>query len=310
MEVPFGFVVSYDRGLKGICSGFLSFVPQEGGEGWYVWMIRTVLEHFEGLGNPDDPSPIFKSPEPLVGENDSLEKDVSVLIIGAGQSGLSLAGRLGALGISYLLLEKESDVGCAWTGRYDAVRQHTIREMNNLPFDRTWKPTDPELLPASIVAEGHKNYVEKYRINIWLGIDVQSCDQLKDGVGWRVEVLKEGKKYLVKARHLVLCLGFGISIPYVPKIEGIESFEGTVLDIGQFQNSAKWKGKRGVVVGSGTAGHDGELSILWSSNSEFHLFESFSSSDICEPIPSRELATTFAIELRLFHFSRTFLSRI
>jgi hypothetical protein len=40
-----------------------------------------------------------------------------------------------------------------------------IREMNNLPFDCTYKASDPELLLAQTVAERFKNYIKKYHIN-------------------------------------------------------------------------------------------------------------------------------------------------
>jgi cation diffusion facilitator CzcD-associated flavoprotein CzcO len=62
---------------------------------------------------------------------------------------------------------------------------------------------------------------------------------------------------VVKARHLVLSMGAGLSVPNPPKVPNQSSFEGTILDIGKFKNSSPWKGKRGVVVGSATAAHDG-----------------------------------------------------
>jgi hypothetical protein len=40
-----------------------------------------------------------------------------------------------------------------------------IREMNNLPFDYTYKASNPELLLVKTVAEGFKNYIKKYHIN-------------------------------------------------------------------------------------------------------------------------------------------------
>lgn len=256
VDVQFTFVTGQAGGLVGNCSGIISFVPSRDGAGWKVWMLRTILESFEGFGNPDNPSPIFEAPTTNDSSN-KLEHDVSVLIIGAGQSGLSLAGRLEALRISYILLEKESEIGYSWTGKYDAVRQHTIREMNNLPFDRTYKATDPDLLPATIVAEGFQNYVRKYHINIWLDAEVGNCVVNNKGIGWVANVRKGGEAKVIRVRHLVLSMGAGLSIPNPPRIPNAISFKGTILDIGSFKNSAQWKGKRGVVVGSATGAHDG-----------------------------------------------------
>jgi hypothetical protein len=257
IDVSFTFVTSQEGGLVGNCSGTISFVPGEDGAGWKVWMLRTMLECFQGCGHPDDPSPIFLMSSITANPSSQSEHQVSVLIIGAGQMGLSLAGRLGALSISYLLLEKEAEIGYSWTGKYDGVRQHTIREMNNLPFDRTYKASDPELLPAKKVAEGFKNYVKKYLINVWLDVEVEKCVASSGEIGWIVNVLKGRERHVVKARHLVLSMGAGLSVPNPPKVPNQSSFEGTILDIGKFKNSSPWKGKRGVVVGSATAAHDG-----------------------------------------------------
>ncbi|KAL5329774.1 hypothetical protein ACEPPN_003292 [Leptodophora sp. 'Broadleaf-Isolate-01'] len=256
IDLPFTFLTSQRGELVGNCSGTISFIPSEGGQGWKVWMLKTLLENFEGHGNPDDPSPIFKESKVPAGGGDQLEHDVGVLIVGAGQCGLSLAGRLGALGVSYILLEKADEIGYSWTGKYDAVRQHTVREMNNLPFDRTYKASDPILLPAKIVAEGFKNYVEKYKINIWLAAEVESCMKSSEQPGWVIRVRKGEQEHLVKARHIVLSMGASQSIPNQPDIENAASFNGVILNIGTFKNSSRWEGKKGIVVGSATGAHD------------------------------------------------------
>ncbi|KAH7354847.1 hypothetical protein BKA65DRAFT_497134 [Rhexocercosporidium sp. MPI-PUGE-AT-0058] len=258
IDVPFTFITSQRGELIGNCSGTISFLPSKGGQGWKVWMLKTVLENFEGYGHPDNPSPIFQESEipTYESESDKIEYDVGVLIVGAGQNGLSLAGRLGALSVTYILLEQADEVGYSWTGKYDAVRQHTIREMNNLPFDRTYKASDPMLLPAKTVAEGFQNYVRKYRINIWLATKVESCIQNIEKPGWIVRVRKEQQEHVIRARHLVLSMGASQSVPKQPDIDNASSFTGTILNIGTFENSSRWIGKKGIVVGSATGAHD------------------------------------------------------
>lgn len=260
IDVQFSYVTSQRGDIVGNSSGSICFVPSQGG-GWKVWMLKTVLENFEGYGNPDDPSPIFKEPEVPAAESDQLEHDVAVLIVGAGQCGLSLAGRLGALGITYILLEKAEVIGCSWTGKYDAVRQHTFREMNNLPFDRTYKASDPAQLPAKIVAEGFQNFVEKYRINVWLAADVESCLESAEKPGWVARVRRGEQTHVINARHIVLSMGAGQSVPQQPEIDNAASFNGTVLNISTFKNSSQWRGKKGIVVGSATGAHDGKSCI-------------------------------------------------
>jgi hypothetical protein len=44
------------------------------------------------------------------------------IIIGGGQAGLSQGGRLKALGISYVVLDKYQEVGDNWKLRYESAR--------------------------------------------------------------------------------------------------------------------------------------------------------------------------------------------
>jgi hypothetical protein len=282
VDVSFTFTTRQCGELIGNCSGIISFVPSKDNAGWKIWMLRTVLENFNGYGHPDDPSPILRMP--TANSSDRLEQQVPVLIIGAGQAGLSLAGRLGALSMGYILLEKETEIGHSWTGKYDGVRQHTIKEMNNLPFDRTYKVSDPNLLPARIVAEGFKNYVNKYHINIWLSAEVEKCVASNGDIGWTVNVRKEGRRYTINARHLVLCMGARLSVPDPPKIPKAALFKGNILDLGTFKNSSKWKGKKGIVVGSATGGHDGLLlSLFLLKRVEISLFVAFQEQKFLVP---------------------------
>ena len=49
--------------------------------------------------------------------------DYDCIIIGGGQAGLSTGGRLKALGVSYLIIEKHSNVGDNWKTRYDSMKR-------------------------------------------------------------------------------------------------------------------------------------------------------------------------------------------
>ncbi|KAK0119930.1 hypothetical protein ONS95_011355 [Cadophora gregata] len=256
VDVSFTFITTQRGDVVGNGSGTASFFPNENGQGWKLWMLKTMLENFEGFGHPDDPSPVFKEQEVTNHVSEQSEHDIDVLVVGAGQNGLSVAGRLGALGISYILLEKAPTIGFSWTGKYDAVRQHTVKEMNNLPFDRTYKASDPTLLPAKTVAEGFQNYAEKYKINIWLNSNVESCLNSKEKPGWVVKVRKGEHEYVIKARHIALSMGASQSVPNPPAIKNASSFRGTILNIGTFKNSSQWKGKKAIVVGSATGAHD------------------------------------------------------
>lgn len=49
------------------------------------------------------------------------DEDPTVLVLGAGQNGLNIAARLGALGIQTLVIEKNARVGDSWRRRYHTL---------------------------------------------------------------------------------------------------------------------------------------------------------------------------------------------
>lgn len=148
-----------------LCSGFISLVPDNKG-GWNIWLLRTILEQLKGQANVDTleaqsdiangiPNGIKGNPEP---------RHFDCVIVGAGQAGLAIAGRLKALGLSYLILDRNERVGDSWMLRYDSVKLHTLREYAHLPFGRTFSPDEPEFLPKQNLAAGHQRYADKFGI--------------------------------------------------------------------------------------------------------------------------------------------------
>jgi putative flavoprotein involved in K+ transport len=56
-------------------------------------------------------------------------------------------------------------------------------------------------------------------------------------------------------RHVVMATGAS-GIPNRPEIPTLGDFAGTVLHASQYQDGDAWRGKRAIVIGSGTSGHD------------------------------------------------------
>lgn len=255
VDVPFTFTSHQEHGLTGSCSGIASLV-QDKDRQWRIWMLVTVLENFDKLGHPD--LPLGERVDEVINDDcKSVSRDFDVIVIGAGQCGLALAGRLGALRIKYVLLEKQSSIGNNWIRRYESVRQHTIREINNLPFGRTWKSTDPLLLPGKVVAEGFENYVMKYDINLWTSSEATKASWDVKSRVWTIEVVLDGEeRRKLNCRHLVIAIGAGASVDNDPKFPGIHKFQGVLQYSGAYKHSRDWKGKAGVVIGTGTTAHD------------------------------------------------------
>jgi hypothetical protein len=119
-------VYTFETGAAGslptACSLYLSLVA--GGDGkWRVWVVKSILEGLLGQADVDKPRPRPKEDcgSGCVKLTDS--RVVDVVVVGGSQAGLSLGGHLQALGVSYVVLEKNEKVGDAWRLRYDSARR-------------------------------------------------------------------------------------------------------------------------------------------------------------------------------------------
>lgn len=92
---------------------------QDEGE-WKIWLLRTILNDFKGLSFSIDV--LEPGATKHVEEEDVEQNHFDCIIVGAGLSGLSVAGRLKALGVSYVVLEKNAEVGDNWRKRYDSAK--------------------------------------------------------------------------------------------------------------------------------------------------------------------------------------------
>ncbi len=57
-----------------------------------------------------------------------------MLVIGGGQSGLSIAARLKQLNVDTLIVDREKRIGDNWRKRYHALTLHNQVQVNHLPY--------------------------------------------------------------------------------------------------------------------------------------------------------------------------------
>lgn len=57
-----------------------------------------------------------------------------MLIIGGGNAGACLAGRLKALAVDSIILERNAHPGDNWAFRYDSLRFHVPTSMCEMPY--------------------------------------------------------------------------------------------------------------------------------------------------------------------------------
>ena len=73
---------------------------------------------------------------------------------------------------------------------------------------------------------------------------------------WTVTLRRaDGSERVMHPRHLVFATGVS-SIPDTPDLPGLADFAGTKLHSGDFRDAEQWRGRKALVLGTGTSGHD------------------------------------------------------
>ncbi|KAF2703732.1 FAD/NAD(P)-binding domain-containing protein [Pleomassaria siparia CBS 279.74] len=252
IDVPFTFQTTLDPATT--ASGTISIVLGADGE-WKVWVLKTILEQLAGEPNVDELEPTDHAPNgDANGDQESGEFDV--VIIGGGQAGLSAGGRMKSLRISYVVIDKNENVGDSWKLRYNSARLHTCRQYSHLPFNRTFPSTYQEWLTKDDLAQGYQDWVKRYGIKIWLSTSLISGKYDEGSKKWTLEIIRNKQQQTLTCSHVILAVGSGGRNPIIPQYLNKELFEGTALHSSQYTDAVGFKGKHGVVIGTANTAHD------------------------------------------------------
>lgn len=254
VEAMFDFETAADPPTT--CTLVVSLVPSSDGE-WKIWVLGTILEQLKGHNDVDAFESTSGRSDSAVANGLSEPEHFDCVIVGAGQAGLSTGGRLGALGLKYVILEKNSEVGENWKGRYESARLHTSRDSSHLPFDRTFPSNQyPKFLGKDDLARGYQEWAKKYGINVWLSTSLESGSWDVRSKTWQLHIMRGGEVQTITAAAVVLALGAGCQIPAMPKWAGRENFKGIIQHSVEYTSAKAWRGKRGIVVGTANTAHD------------------------------------------------------
>ena len=134
---------------QGRANGVLRFFLEK--DKAIAWTLLTALEDL----NSEKP-------------NDGDEP--TVLIVGGGHAGLSIAARLAQRGIDALIVDRWPRVGDNWRRRYHALRLHNQVYVNHLPYLR-YPPDFPVYIPKDQLADWFESYAKAMELNYWTGTE-------------------------------------------------------------------------------------------------------------------------------------------
>ncbi len=180
----------------------------------------------------------------------NIRLDASVIIIGAGFSGMAMAIELQKAGIDFLILEKGDEVGGTWRDNvYPGAACDVPSHMYCYSFEpNRWSRSfaaQPEILDYT------KGIAHKYKLypHIQFSAEVTSAAYQDEQSIWSVTLKNGQKRY---ARTVVSARG-ALHIPAYPKINGLNDFKGIKMHSAQWDHSVDLTGKRVAVIGTGAS---------------------------------------------------------
>jgi 4-hydroxyacetophenone monooxygenase len=185
------------------------------------------------------------------------DRDFSVVVIGAGMSGLAIAYRLEQVGIEFTMFERNQDVGGVWLeNQYPGCRLDT----SNFCYSYSFRQRDdwPHVYSAR---DDILSYFQdtadalSLRARVQFGTEVTSAVFDEAESSWTVTVKDaDGVTRTVRANAVISAVG-QLNQPSFPDIPGRESFEGSSFHSARWDPSADLTGLRVGVIGTGASAY-------------------------------------------------------
>ncbi|MFE7462885.1 NAD(P)-binding domain-containing protein [Streptomyces sp. NPDC057499] len=178
-------------------------------------------------------------------------RETEVVVIGAGQAGLSAAYHLRRTGLEpdrdFVVLDHSPRPGGAWQFRWPSLTYGKVHGMHALPGMELTGADDSR--PSSeVIGAYFDRYESAFDLRVRRPVDVTA---VREGPAGRL--LVESSEGTYAARALINATGTW-DRPFWPRYPGQESFRGRQLHTAGYPGPAAFAGQRVVVVGGGASG--------------------------------------------------------
>ncbi|KAI1360855.1 hypothetical protein F5Y08DRAFT_316479 [Xylaria arbuscula] len=248
----------------GTGQGVVRLVPDAGE--WKIWHFFTSMTKLKDHEEATGPNRAHGAQhgaqagrknwlERREAESNFEDSEPDVLIIGAGQAGLSVHARLKMLNVPALTIDRTDDIGDAWRNRYHQLVLHDPIWYDHMPyikFPDFW----PVFTPKDKMADFLKSYAHMLELNVWTKTELESSTWDNNKKQWTV-VLKRTKgdgtteTRTLHPKHIIQATGHSGKKNY-PEFKGMENFKGdTLCHSSEFRGAKKGtSGRKAVIIGS------------------------------------------------------------
>ena len=193
--------------------------------------------------------------------------DIHIVIIGAGASGLCAAIQLGKLGIPYTIFEKNAEVGGTWyENRYPGCAVDTPNHFYQFSFEpnNNW----PNYFSQRDAIQAYLQHcADKYEVRKHIRFNTEVSAAVFDEATqtWTLQVTSKTTDHTTGqtadeaecVEHLqanaVICAVGQLNRPAIPKLPGLEQYQGQVIHTAQWPDHIDLTGKKVALIGTGAS---------------------------------------------------------
>ena len=170
-----------------------------------------------------------------------------MVVIGAGQAGLSAAYHLQRRGLDFAVLDAEEGPGGAWRHRWKSLRMGTVNGISDLPGI-----AKPDVDPAEPSSEFLTRYFGTYEaevgLNVHRPVKVRAVRRVDGDPAGRLRIETSDGDWSAKA--LINATGTWTR-PFWPIYPGQSTFRGRQLHVADYVSAEEFRGRHVIVVGGG-----------------------------------------------------------
>jgi 4-hydroxyacetophenone monooxygenase len=221
-------------------------------------LLQRMLTIYVGEEVPDEYERLVRAEmaleDPPASAGTPPARDLSVVVVGAGLSGLIAAVGLQEAGIEFSVLERDGDVGGVWrSNTYPGAGVDTPSFLYSCSFfPRRWSThfgKRDEMAAYTSELADHFGL----RPRIALSTTVHELLYEEDEQRWTITATgPDGSPRTYTADAVISAVGT-FNTPSIPDVPGLERFEGTVLHSAEWPADLDLTGKRVAVVGAGAS---------------------------------------------------------
>lgn len=170
-------------------------------------------------------------------------EQTDVLVIGAGQAGLSAAYHLRRTGIPHIVLDANPAPGGAWQHRWPTLTMATVNGIRELP-DFPVPAADPAERARDAVPRYFADYERAFDLDVRRPVQVRSVTSVAD------RLIAHTDRGDIAARALINATGTWTR-PFWPTVPGMRDFAGRQLHTADYPGPDAFAARNVLVVGGG-----------------------------------------------------------